>query len=334
MRILVTGSAGHLGEALIRVLGAAGHDAVGLDLLPSPFTGVVGSISDRSLVAGAVAGVDAIVHTATLHKPHTGSHSRAEFVETNVAGTLHLLEEAVAAGVGRFVFTSTTSVFGRALTPPAALPAAWITEDVAPVPRNIYGATKRAAEDLCELIWSQHRLPCLILRTSRFFPEPDDVDEVRAQYEDLNLKVNELLYRRADLEDVVGAHLCALERAPELGFGRYIVSATTPFSPDDLAALRADAPAVVRRLFPACERIYAERGWRMLAGIDRVYVNDSARRDLGWEPAYDFRRALEAVAAGEDPRSELARAVGAKGYHDVPTGVYTTRARPSVSAHR
>ena len=131
------------------------------------------------------------------------------------------------AGVGRFVFTSTTSTFGRALTPAEGEPAAWITEDVTPVPRNIYGATKRAAEDLCELIWRDHRLPCVILRTSRFFPEPDDRDDVRSAYDDLNLKVNELLHRRVDLEDVVGAHLLALERAPAIGFGRYIISATT-----------------------------------------------------------------------------------------------------------
>ena len=154
------------------------------------------------------------MHAATLHKPHVGSHRRQDFVDTNVTGTLNLLEEAVAAGVGRFVFTSTTSAFGRALVPPAGAPAAWITEDVAPVPRNVYGVTKTAAEDLCELVHRDHGLPCLILRTSRFFPEADDRDDVRAAYDDANLKVNELLYRRVDLEDVVSAHRLALERAP------------------------------------------------------------------------------------------------------------------------
>jgi UDP-glucose 4-epimerase len=137
-----------------------------------------------------VAGADAIVHAATLHKPHVGSHERRQFVDTNITGTLNLLEEAVAAGVSRFIFTSTTSTFGRALTPEEGAPAAWISEDVVPVPRNIYGTTKTAAENLCELIAHDHGLPCLILRTSRFFPEPDDRDEVRSAYEDLNLKVN------------------------------------------------------------------------------------------------------------------------------------------------
>jgi nucleoside-diphosphate-sugar epimerase len=325
MRILVTGSAGHLGEALVRVLREDGHDVAGLDILASPSTATVGSVADREVVRAAVAGMDAVVHAATLHKPHVGSHARRDFVDTNVTGTLNLLEEAVAAGVGRFVFTSTTSAFGHALTPAPGRPAAWITEDVVPVPKNIYGATKTAAEDLCELLHRDHGLPCLVLRTSRFFPEDDDRPDIRSAFDPLNLKVNELLYRRVDLQDVVDAHRLALERAPAIGFARYVVSATTPFTPADLEELPTDAPAVVRRLFPDQEEIFAARGWSMLPGIERVYVNARARQELGWTPRHDFRHALDRLAAGEDPRSPLALAVGAKGYHAVPTGVYTVR---------
>ena len=325
MRIVVSGSAGHLGEALVRTLPDDGHEVIGLDVLQSPYTAVSGSVADRELVRRTVRGADAIVHAATLHKPHVGSHERQEFVDTNITGTLTLLEEAVAAGVSRFIFTSTTSAFGRAVTPAEGAPAAWITEDVTPVPRNIYGATKTAAEDLCELVHRDHGLPVLILRTSRFFPEADDRDDVRNAYADLNLKVNELLYRRVDLEDLVSAHRLALERAPEIGFGRYIVSATTPFTRDDLADLRDDAPSVVSRLFPHYEAVYAERGWTMFPSIERVYVNDRARHELGWEPAHGFRSALDRLAAGEDPRSALALAVGAKGYHAESTGPYTVR---------
>ena len=325
MRILVTGSSGHLGDALVRVLEDDSHDVVGLDVLAAPSTRIVGSIADRATVRRAVAGVEAILHTATLHKPHVGSHDRAAFIETNVTGTLNLLEEAVAAHAGAFVFTSSTSAFGRALAPADGLPAVWITEDVVPVPRNIYGVSKTTAEDLCELVARDHGLPCVVLRTSRFFPEADDRDDVRTAYDDLNLKVNELLHRRVDLEDVVSAHRLALERAPALGFGRYVVSATTPFTRDECAELRADAPAVVRRRFPDYESIYAARGWRMFPSIERVYDNARARRELKWAPRHDFRSALDRLAAGEDPRSALALAVGAKGYHAEPTGVYTTR---------
>jgi len=325
VRILVTGSAGHLGEALVRVLSGQEHEVTGLDVLKSPTTTIVGSIADRTVVRQATAGVDAVVHAATLHKPHVGSHGRTEFVETNITGTLNLLEEAVAAGVSRFIFTSTTSTFGRALTPDEHKPAAWITEDVVPVPRNIYGTTKTAAESLCELIARDHGLPILILRTSRFFPEPDDRDEVRSTYEDLNIKVNELLYRRADLEDVVSAHLLALERAPAIGFGRYIISATSPFTPDDLTAIRTDLPQTIRRLCPDFEDIFEARRWRMFPAIERVYVNERARCELGWSPRYDFRHALDLLADGQDPRSPLARSIGAKGYHETSTDVYTVR---------
>jgi nucleoside-diphosphate-sugar epimerase len=324
-RILVTGSSGHLGEALVRVLRDRDDDVVGLDLLDSPFTTVTGSIGDRETVRRCLAGVTTVLHPATLHKPHVGSHGRQAFIDTNVTGTLVLLEEAVAAGVSSFVFTSTTSAFGRALRPAAGQPAAWVTEDVRPVPRNIYGVTKTSAEDLCELVHRDHGLPVVILRTSRFFPEPDDVDEVREAYPDQNIKANEYLHRRVDVADVVTAHLLALERAPEIGFGRYIISATTPFTPDDLAALRQDAPAVVWRLFPDAEAEYARRGWRMFGSLDRVYVNTSARTELGWRPSYDFRHVLDLLKADQDPRSPLAQAVGAKGYHQETTGVYTVR---------
>ncbi|MEA2311125.1 MAG: UDP-glucose 4-epimerase [Solirubrobacteraceae bacterium] len=324
-RIVVTGSAGHLGEALVRVLRADGIEVTGVDVLASPYTDVVGSVADRAPVRDALRGAGAVLHAATLHKPHVGSHSRVEFVEVNVTGTLTLLEEAVAAGVGRFVFTSTTSAFGRALTPAPGEPAAWITEDVRPVPRNIYGATKVAAEDLCELVHRDHGLPCLILRTSRFFPEPDDRVDARAAFEDANLKINELLHRRADLEDVVSAHRAALDRAADIGFGRYIVSATTPFAREDIGELRADAASVIRRRVPHADEVFAARGWRLPQTLDRVYVNERARRELGWAPRWDFAAALERLAAGAPPRSALAEAVGAKGYHAETTGVYTTR---------
>jgi UDP-glucose 4-epimerase len=315
MRVLVTGSAGHLGEALMRTLPAAGHEAIGIDVLASPFTHHVGSIVDRGLVRRSIDGVDAVVHTATLHKPHVATHSRQAFVDTNITGTLNLLEEAVAARARAFVFTSTTSAFGRALVPPPGAPAAWITEEVVPVPKNIYGVTKVAAENLCELLHHRHGLPCLILRTSRFFPEPDDRRETREAYADANAKANEFLFRRADIADIVDAHLLALERAAAIGFGRYIVSATTPFTPADLAGLRTDAPAIVGRRVPRYAPVYAARGWSMFSSIDRVYDNARARRDLGWRPVFDFARVVQDLEAGGPAGSALSRAIGSKGYH-------------------
>jgi UDP-glucose 4-epimerase len=333
MKVVVTGSSGHLGEGLVRSVTHAGNEVTGIDALDSPFTAWVGSITDRDLLRRAIRGASAVVHAASLHKPHIISHGPNDFVDTNIVGTLCLLEEAATAGVRAFVFVSTTSAFGRALNPPPEAPAAWITEDTVPVPKNIYGITKAAGEDLCELFHRDRGLPIVVLRTSRFFPEDDDAPTDKG-IDPANLKVNELLYRRVDVADVVAACELAIERAASIGYGRYIISATTPFEPSDLADLRIDAPNVVRRLYPDYEDIYRSLGWRMSANIDRVYVNGRARRDLGWEPEWDFRRGLNRLAACEQPRSPLAVQIGTKGYHSQPVGVYTTRSTPIIGGPR
>ncbi|OHV19874.1 NAD(P)-dependent oxidoreductase [Rhizobium sp. RMa-01] len=316
MTILVTGSAGHLGEALMRSLRAQSLPARGIDIKPSAFTDMAGSIADRAFLRRAMSGIRHVVHAATLHKPHVATHGNRDFLDTNAGGTLNMLEEAVAAGVASFVFTSTTSTFGAALTPAAGEPAAWVTEDVLPVAKNIYGVTKLAAEGLCELFARNSGLPVIILRTSRFFPESDDDPDIRGSYSAENAQANELLHRRVDIADVVGAHMLALEKAPAIGFGRYIISATTPFSLDDLAAIRRDASQIVERLFPDAGALYASRGWKMFPTLDRVYVNDRARQELGWQPRYDFRFVLDCLGDNREWRSPLAREVGSKGYHD------------------
>ncbi len=73
---------------------------------------------------------------------------------------------------------------------------------------------------------------------------------------------------------------------------------------------------LVRRYVPDFEVEFTRRGWTMIPGIDRVYVNDRARTELGWQPRHDFRALIARLRAGEDIRSPLAREVGSKGYHD------------------
>ncbi|WP_224387168.1 NAD(P)-dependent oxidoreductase [Pseudonocardia sp. ICBG1293] len=321
-RFLVTGSSGHLGEALVRTLTDDGVPVVGLDRRPSPWTAVVATLTDRDALRSALRGVTHVLHTATLHKPHVGSHTRQDFVDTNVSGTLAVLEESAAAGVRGLVFTSSTSAFGRALTPEPGGPATWIDETVVPRVRNVYGATKVAAEDLCELAGSDPGLPVVVLRTSRFFPEADDRDEVRAAHDDTTLKLVEFCHRRVDVADVVSAHLAAARRAPGLGFARYVVSAPTPFHRSDLAELGRDPAAVLRRRVPALAALPAVRG-RPVPPVDRVYSAARAVAELGWTPVWDVAAVVARVRAGGPPRSPLADVVGAKGYHDSPTGVYT-----------
>ena len=299
MNILVTGSSGWLGQTLVPRLRADGHTVVGLDPQPGATTDVVGSVVDRALVRSTIRSqrIEAIVHAAARHKPHIETHDNSEFVAMNVQGTLALLEEAVAASVSRFVFTSTTSLMisqkigdGEA---GGAREAVWIDETMTPLqPRNIYGVTKLAAEDLCRLFHQLHKLPIVILRTSRFFPEEDDMAHAIRQSGE-NTKANEFLFRRLSVEDAADAHLVALQKAPEIGFDTFIVSALTPFAPSDGRALIADAPSVVARYFPDYRVRYDKRGWTMFDSIDRVYDSNKARNVLGFACKTNFRQVLD-----------------------------------------
>jgi nucleoside-diphosphate-sugar epimerase len=107
----------------------------------------------------------------------------------------------------------------------------------------------------------------------------------------------------------------AARHAPAIGFGRYIISATTPFSPEDLPDLRVNATLATRRRVPEYLAEYSRRRWKMVPSIDRVYVNERARNELGWQPQYDFKSIVDRLRAGEDFRSPLARLIGSKGYH-------------------
>lgn len=339
--VLVTGSSGHLGHALMQALQSYGYTPLGIDIKPSTRTDTIqGSITDRPFIRELLASrptIQHIIHTATLHKPHIGTHTKEDFISTNITGSLILLEEAAALHphqIKSFVFISTTSTFGAALSPAPGSPAAWIDESVTPVPKNIYGATKAAAEDMCRLVHAETGLPVIVLRTSRFFPEEDDDDARRAAMGGDNLKVCEMAYRRVDVADVVAACVCALRKAAggEVAWGKYIISAPTPFERGGgtLGVLNGhggeEAVAeLMERCAPGCADVFAQRGWKHLGRIDRVYDSSKAVEELGWEPEFTFRACIGKLSRGQDWRSELTYAVGHRGYHDVPTGVYTVQ---------
>jgi len=168
MRILITGSSGQLGAEIARQLSCQ-HDIIGIDQVEGVWTHHRVNIVDREAVRSLMKGIDAVIHIASRHAPHLATVSKQAFIDVNITGTLNLLEAAIDEGVRRFVYTSTTSLYGLALIPHEQ--AVWVTEELTPQPRDMYDITKRAAEELCQHFAREYGLATICLRTSRFFPE-------------------------------------------------------------------------------------------------------------------------------------------------------------------
>jgi len=236
---------------------------------------VVASLLDESAMRLALRGIDAVVHVAALHAPHVGHRTDAEFEAINVAATATLARLAVDAGVKRFVFTSTTALYGAG----GKAEATWVTEDTTPRPRTIYHHTKLAAEAILATSTVGRPIAVTSLRMSRCFPEPAPL---MAAYR---------LHRGVDARDVAGAHAAAL-RSDTPGFRRFVISGATPFVREDAAALLSDAPTVLAQRAPALVAAFAARGWELPRSIDRVYDSALARAELDWQPRHGFEEVL------------------------------------------
>jgi UDP-glucose 4-epimerase len=299
MKVLLTGSSGWLGRFLAPMLREEGHEVTGLDIAPGRNTDVLGSVANGPLLQHLFSEhrFDGVIHAAALHKPDIERYPRQAFVDANVTGTLNLLEAAVAHGASRVLFTSTTSLMiTQAIREEAAATAVWLDEASGPLsPRNIYGVTKRAAEELCRLVHTDTGLPVIVLRTARFFPEEDDTHRLLSGE---NMKANEFLNRRLTVEDCARAHVMALHGAPEIGFGIYIVCAPTPFDRSEVVALKADALSVISRHFPDAPSLYASRGWSLPTSIGRIYDASAIERDLSFRCRTDFSTVLGSLREG------------------------------------
>ena len=276
--ILVTGSAGRLGREIVRLLRRHGYPVLGADLVAAPTTDVVLDIRDAAAVAAAVQAAGAVIHTAALHGRHYDLHvPRLEFVRTNVEGTLHLLNACVAHGLRKFLYTSTTSIYGQALVHPRE--AVWVTEELVPQPRDIYDITKQAAEALCRDFFEQEGLETTVLRVGRFLPEP------------ANLAANHRLYRGLDERDGAQAHLLTLEKSFAT-FEVFNIAAGSPFERSDVVQLKQDPGSVIRHRLLDVAAAYQQLGWQFPASIDRVYCIEKAQRWLGYAPQYTAAQLL------------------------------------------
>ncbi len=233
MKVLLTGSSGRIGSAVARFLSNK-VEIVSIDNRPGPLTTSLVDIREKEKIFASVKEVDAVIHCAALLTPHIGLFSESDFWQVNVKGTENLLEACLKYNVKRFVFTSTTSAYGDALTHPKE--AVWVTEELLPHPRDIYDETKIAAEKLC-LEASKNGLSCISLRMSRCFPEREDLMAIYR------------LYRGVHESDVARAHELALFSSIQ-GYEMFNISCQSPFSREEVEELKENADNVILRHFP------------------------------------------------------------------------------------
>jgi len=117
-RLLVTGGAGFLGSHLVDALALRGHIVSVLDRKPSPWLPrevklIEADLGDRTALADAARGQDAVYHLAGFADLNAAKTQPIETVHANILGTVHLLEAMRAHGVSRFLFASTAYVYSR-----------------------------------------------------------------------------------------------------------------------------------------------------------------------------------------------------------------------------
>ncbi len=167
-RVLVTGGAGFIGSELVRQLAARGFAVrvvdnlvngrrENLDGLPDGSVElVVADVREVKPMASLVRDVDIIFHLACLGVRHS-IHSPTENHEVNASATLGLLKAARSSGVDRFVYVSSSEVYGTARTTP-------ISEEHPTFPMTVYGASKLAGEAYTRAFWETYRYPTVVLR--------------------------------------------------------------------------------------------------------------------------------------------------------------------------
>jgi UDP-glucose 4-epimerase len=264
LTLLITGSSGALGSAIAATAEAVGWVVRGVDRVPGRWTTVIGDLRDASVRRAALADVQAVVHLAALHAPDVDRVPNAEFHAVNVSVTDALLAEATDGFVGRFVLTSTTSVYGHSLV--SAGRTVWIDESVHPRPRDIYDETKLAAESLVAACSNS----AIVLRVARCFPEP------------FPMLARHRLHRGVAVSDVAAAHVLAVANPQVTGI--FNIAGPWLFDESDVVELYQSAATVIRRRAPDVAAAFARRGWPLPNHIDRVYDSRSATRGLGYEP--------------------------------------------------
>ena len=295
MRILLTGANGFVGRHLGPVLAAAGHDVI--SVAGPTASGVLSLDLTNEVEAAQVVNAyrpEAIIHLAAQSSVGRSWRDPASTLTVNTIGTVHLWNAAVAGGVRRFVYSSTAEVYGVGSPQP-------LTEDIPVAPRNPYGVSKAAAEQLLQQFHHQSPIELLILRPFNHigpgqapgFVVSDfvrQIGSVKAHEADA-IRVGDLTPVRdfLDIRDVVDAYRVAVDASGLQGvynlcsgYGRTIQSVLR-----DLMAI-------------AGVSFLVQQDSHLIRPVDTpLLVGDAARfrGATGWTPRYPWSETLRSVLA-------------------------------------
>jgi NAD dependent epimerase/dehydratase len=313
VNILITGASGFIGSHLTEALVRAGHtvrafvhynsfnswgwlDHCASDVL-GQFEAFSGDIRDPHGVKKAMSGCDAVLHLAALIAIPYSYHSPDTYVETNIKGTLNVLQAARELGVQRLIHTSTSEVYGTARYVP-------INEEHPLQGQSPYSATKIAADQLAYSFFASFNIPVVIARPfNTYGPRqsaraviPTIITQIAKGRRTIKLGAVSPTRDFNYVQDTVGAFIAALES--DRGVGEVInFGSDFEISVGETAALIADVMGVDLEITTDEARLRPTG-----SEVERLWAsNDKARELFGWRPAYGgldgFRRGLQETAA-------------------------------------
>ena len=303
MNILVTGGAGYIGSATAEALLKAGHSVTVYDSLvtghraavPDGATFIQADLSDSHALAEALtkSKFDAVMHFAALIEAGESMKEPGRFYQNNVTNSLRLMENAVRAGVKKFVLSSTAAVFASSDEP--------LTEDSALGPTNVYGHTKLMVEQALEWYRQIHGLHFAALRyfnASGALPGRGEAHQPETHLIPLVLQVPLGLresigifgtdYPTPDgtcirdyihIADLVSAHLLALDGLGERDQLIYNLGSGTGYSVREVieTARQVTGQRIPTKELPRRPGDSA----RLVASSEKI------KRELGWKPKHD-----------------------------------------------
>jgi UDP-glucose 4-epimerase len=271
MRVLVSGSSGLIGNAVVQRLTAEGDETVHFDIADGH------DVLDAEAYAAAVRGCDAIVHAAGGSRPDAADLGE-RFITHNVTGNWNMLEAARKAGITRVVTFSSVNAIGvfRGEAAPDYLP---IDDDHWIRPPTAYGMAKRLIEELCRCYTATKGIATVCFRPPAVYGPARRAKFEAACAADPAAEWTPYWEYGAwiDVRDVAGAVLAALGRADLAHLTALIIAddATSPIPPRELA----------KKLLP-------DVPWRGPDLVDEwapLVRSDRARGALGWRPRYRWR---------------------------------------------